>query len=96
MARDYTDEFTTYKPFASRNALLEWVRHVGNENKIVIVVKRSDSGLGKKNARVLLACERGGVYRRWTGKMKVKEKEKRKKVKKETEIQEEKKEEESK
>ncbi|KAL8488728.1 hypothetical protein ACS0TY_024860 [Phlomoides rotata] len=39
---------------------------------MVIVVKCSDNGAGKKKAHVFLACERGGSYRRWKEKTKVK------------------------
>ncbi|KAL8458339.1 hypothetical protein ACS0TY_036009 [Phlomoides rotata] len=72
MIMDYTNTFTTWEYFVSRDALLQWVRRVGNENNMVIVVKRSDNGAGKKKARVFLACERGGSYRRWKEKTKVK------------------------
>ncbi|KAL8474205.1 hypothetical protein ACS0TY_030865 [Phlomoides rotata] len=72
MIMDYTNTFTTWDYFVSRDALLQWVRRVGNENNMVIVVKRSDNVAGKKKARVFLACEGGGSYRRWKEKTKVK------------------------
>ncbi|KAL8487372.1 hypothetical protein ACS0TY_023886 [Phlomoides rotata] len=75
---DYTNVFTTLENFASRDALLKWVHRVGKENNIVIVVKRSDNGAGKKKARVFLACERGGAYRSFKGRIKAEGKEKRK------------------
>ncbi|KAL8538304.1 hypothetical protein ACS0TY_000328 [Phlomoides rotata] len=59
---DYTNIFTIMDYFESRDALLSWVRRVGFENNIVIVVKRSDNSVGRKNARVFLTCERAGVY----------------------------------
>ncbi|KAK9290997.1 hypothetical protein L1049_009180 [Liquidambar formosana] len=59
---DYTSEFTTYEIFKNRNALCNWARDVGRRNGLVIVIKRSDSGSGRKE-RVTLGCERGGHYR---------------------------------
>ena len=41
---DYSDLFTTHKWFECKDALLDWVREVANENRVVVVVKRSDGG----------------------------------------------------
>jgi len=43
--------------------LLNWVREVGKRNGLVIVIKTSDYGGGKKRPRMYLACERSGQYR---------------------------------
>ncbi|KAL8539394.1 hypothetical protein ACS0TY_001135 [Phlomoides rotata] len=69
---DYTNTFTTWEYFLSHDALLQWVCRVGNENNMVIVVKRSDNGAGKKKVRVFFVCEHGGSYRQWKEKIKVK------------------------
>ncbi|CAL5326713.1 unnamed protein product [Camellia sinensis] len=49
--------------FKSKDELLNWVREVGKRNGLVIVIKTSDYGGGKKRPRMYLACERSGQYR---------------------------------
>ncbi|CAL9018152.1 unnamed protein product, partial [Prunus brigantina] len=61
---DYSDQFTTYSIFNSRDALLRWAHEQGKLNNIVIVIKRSDyGGEGKRRPHVILACERNGNYK---------------------------------
>ncbi|XP_028071453.1 uncharacterized protein LOC114273835 [Camellia sinensis] len=49
--------------FKSKDELLNWVREVGKRNGLVIVIKTSDYGGGKKRPKMYLACERSGQYR---------------------------------
>ncbi|CAL5362691.1 unnamed protein product [Camellia sinensis] len=49
--------------FKSKDELLNWVREVGKRNGLVIVIKTSDYGGGKKRPRMYHACERSGQYR---------------------------------
>ncbi|XP_058217409.1 protein FAR1-RELATED SEQUENCE 5-like [Rhododendron vialii] len=44
--RDYTPEFTTHQIFQSRDDMVAWVRTVGKDNGIVIVIKKSASLIG--------------------------------------------------
>ncbi|KAL8509110.1 hypothetical protein ACS0TY_016338 [Phlomoides rotata] len=67
IVRDYTDIFTTTALFESRDELIKWVRDAAKPHKMVVVIKRSDNGFGKKKARLLLGCERGGEYREVKG-----------------------------
>ncbi|CAL5424516.1 unnamed protein product [Camellia sinensis] len=60
---DYTTQFTTEQVFKSKDELLNWVREVGKRNGLIIVIKTSDYGGGKKRPRMYLACERSGQYR---------------------------------
>ncbi|KAL7165706.1 hypothetical protein ACSBR2_036562 [Camellia fascicularis] len=60
---DYTTQFTTEQVFKNKDELLNWVREVGKRNGLVIVIKTSDYGGGKKRPRMYLACERSGQYR---------------------------------
>lgn len=48
--------------FHSRDALIDWVRRVATESKMVITIKYSDGECGKEKHRVLFACER--VYKK--------------------------------
>ncbi|KAL8476987.1 hypothetical protein ACS0TY_029330 [Phlomoides rotata] len=63
IVRDYTDLFTTTILFESRDELIKWVRDAAKPHGMIVVIKRSDNGFGKKKARLLLGCERGGEYR---------------------------------
>ncbi|KAL8456216.1 hypothetical protein ACS0TY_034438 [Phlomoides rotata] len=67
IVRDYTDIFTTTALFESRDELIKWVRDAAKPHRMVVVIKRSDNGFGKKKARLLLGCERGGEYREVNG-----------------------------
>ncbi|KAL8547131.1 hypothetical protein ACS0TY_006737 [Phlomoides rotata] len=67
IVRDYTDIFTTTALFESRDELIKWVSDAAKPHRMVVVIKRSDNGFGKKKARLLLGCERGGEYREVNG-----------------------------
>ncbi|KAL8519809.1 hypothetical protein ACS0TY_010664 [Phlomoides rotata] len=67
IVRDYTDIFTTTALFESRDELIKWVRDAAKPHRMVVVIKRSDNGFGKKKARLLLGCERGGEHREVKG-----------------------------
>ncbi|KAJ4715741.1 Calmodulin-binding transcription activator 2 [Melia azedarach] len=60
---DYTNEFSKYKIFKSKEELIECTHEIGRKNGFVIVIKRSDSGNGGQRARITFCCERGGQYR---------------------------------
>ena len=42
--------------------MLDWVRSVGRQNGIVVVIKRSANLKGGKLPKCILGCERGGKY----------------------------------
>ncbi|CAL5423290.1 unnamed protein product [Camellia sinensis] len=60
---NYTTQFTTEQVFKSNDKLLNWVHEVEKRNGLVIVIKTSDYGGGKKRPRMYLACERSDQYR---------------------------------
>ncbi|XP_058217644.1 uncharacterized protein LOC131328758 [Rhododendron vialii] len=60
---DYTSEFTTDEIFQSRDDMVAWVRRVGMENGIVVVIKKSASLISGKLPKCILSCERSGKYR---------------------------------
>ncbi|XP_058185778.1 protein FAR1-RELATED SEQUENCE 4-like [Rhododendron vialii] len=55
--RDYTLEFTTHQIFQSRDDMVAWVRRVGKENGIVIVIKKFASLIGGKLLKCIPSCE---------------------------------------
>ena len=44
--------------------MLDWVRSVGRQNGIVVVIKRSANLKGGKLPKCILGCEREGKYER--------------------------------
>ncbi|KAJ4715724.1 MYB transcription factor [Melia azedarach] len=60
---DYTNAFSKYKIFESREKLIEDTHEIGRKSGFKIVIKRSDSGNGGQTARITFGCERGGKYR---------------------------------
>ena len=50
------------KVFYSKEALITWVILIEKDNDFVVMIKTSESGVGRK-ARLRLACERSGTYR---------------------------------
>ena len=55
---------TFIQVFATRDDLLFWVREVGRQNNIVILITRSDTNTRKKGRsdKLILGCERGGKF----------------------------------
>jgi len=56
---DYSEDFTTYEIFQSREALINWVQEVGKSQSFFIIIKRFDaSGNGKMEGYSLVVIER--------------------------------------
>ena len=49
--------------FTSRKSLVDWAQQKGRGIKTIVVTRKSDQGTSTKKARVVLGCERGGVFR---------------------------------
>ncbi|XP_004514148.1 uncharacterized protein [Cicer arietinum] len=64
---DLTDVFTTGMIFDTRDELLKWARNVGRENRIVVVIFRSETTTTRPRTKtkLILGCERSGKYRPW-------------------------------
>ncbi|KAK2435389.1 protein FAR1-RELATED SEQUENCE [Trifolium repens] len=60
---DTSSSFATDKAFATRDELIEWARKVALELKFSIVIEKSDYGGNKRRQKLVLGCERGGVYK---------------------------------
>ncbi|KAK3206077.1 hypothetical protein Dsin_020123 [Dipteronia sinensis] len=61
---DYTDILTTDQVFKSRESLIEWAQDIGRNNRLVIVIKKSDVNVDRRKPRISFACERSGVYKK--------------------------------
>ncbi|XP_026402119.1 uncharacterized protein LOC113297758 isoform X2 [Papaver somniferum] len=55
--------FQTDLVFDSRDHIIQWCQEVGKQNKIVIVIIKSQKPIAGKKARLTLGCERGGFFR---------------------------------
>ncbi|XP_057418148.1 uncharacterized protein LOC130712327 [Lotus japonicus] len=64
---DYTEHFTTYRVFATREELLNWAKNVGKQLGFVIIIRRSDcgsKGRGSKGRQfAILVCEMSDKYK---------------------------------
>ncbi|XP_052193889.1 uncharacterized protein LOC127802218 [Diospyros lotus] len=60
---DASQTFVSNEIFSNRETLIEWVKTVGKENDMVIVIKSSESGGIGRKPRVRLACEWSGKYK---------------------------------
>jgi hypothetical protein len=61
---DVTSSFLRDENFQTRDELIKWVRDRGAELRFAIVIVNSDYGDGKRKQKLVLGCERGGVYKR--------------------------------
>ncbi|KAI3858084.1 hypothetical protein MKW98_029558 [Papaver atlanticum] len=55
--------FQTEQVFDSRDHIIQWCQEVGKQNKIVVVIIKSQKPIAGKKARLTLGCERGGFFR---------------------------------
>jgi hypothetical protein len=67
---DVTSSFFRAENFQTRDELIKWVRERGAELRFAIVIVNSDYGDGKRKQKLVLGCERGGVYKRTSKKLK--------------------------
>ena len=57
MSDDFSSHFTTDEEWDDRQSMIEWVRSVGKELNILIVIQKS------WDRKVILSCEKSGSYR---------------------------------
>lgn len=70
---DTRESFETDQLFKTREDLLRWVRDVAARLRFAIVIERSDNGSDRRKQQLVLGCERGGVYKRTSKKVKFEE-----------------------
>ncbi|XP_038680255.1 protein FAR1-RELATED SEQUENCE 4-like [Tripterygium wilfordii] len=61
--QDFTDEFTTDTIFQSREELIQWARHIGQNLGFIVIILRSEIGGPGKRHKLLMTCECSGNYR---------------------------------
>jgi hypothetical protein len=57
---DHWVQFTTKQKFDTQNDLLEWVREEARKLGFSIVIGKSDKGCNRRNAFVIVICEKEG------------------------------------
>ncbi|XP_058776948.1 uncharacterized protein LOC131651297 [Vicia villosa] len=62
VAIDVRQDFTNEMTFTSRQHLLEWNRIEASKLGFGIVIARSDNGTSRRQAFIVMTCERGGKY----------------------------------
>ncbi|XP_058749048.1 PKS-NRPS hybrid synthetase cheA-like [Vicia villosa] len=64
-AIDTTDVFTTSQRFVTREEVIRWVKETGINNKVTVIIARSDTETGKRGRsnKVIFACDKGGKYK---------------------------------
>lgn len=60
---DVSSHFITDQEFDTREDLTEWCQNVGKELNVVIIIFKSEKATHGRRGRLILGCERGGVYR---------------------------------
>jgi len=52
--------------FDTREVVVSWVRGIGIRNKVIVIITRSDSEIGKRGRsnKLILGCDKGGRYKR--------------------------------
>ncbi|XP_058747931.1 uncharacterized protein LOC131620756 [Vicia villosa] len=64
-AIDTTDAFTTSERFVTREEVIRWVKETGINNKVTVIITRSDTETGKRGRsnKVIFGCDKGGKYK---------------------------------
>jgi hypothetical protein len=70
---DVMSSFLRVETFKSLEELIKWVCEVGAELRFAILIVNSDYGDGKRKQKLVLGCERGGVYKRISKRLKFEE-----------------------
>src|ERR1051325_4059254 len=61
-AVDVREHFENIEEFELRDDMLQWIRLEATRLRFGIVIARSDNGTDRRNAFIILTCERSGKY----------------------------------
>jgi hypothetical protein len=70
---DTSSSFATDKAFKTCDELIEWARDVSTKLKFATVIVNSTYGADRRKQKLVLGCERGGVYKLTKKKLKFEE-----------------------
>ncbi|KAI5389562.1 hypothetical protein KIW84_075013 [Lathyrus oleraceus] len=62
---DTTDAFMTTERFGTREEVIRWIKEVGIDNKVTVIISRSDTETGKRGRsnKIIFGCDKGGKHK---------------------------------
>ncbi|KAI5406653.1 hypothetical protein KIW84_053115 [Lathyrus oleraceus] len=62
---DTTDAFITTERFGTREEVIRWIKEVVIDNKVTIIISRSDTETGKRGRsnKIIFGCDKGGKHK---------------------------------
>ncbi|XP_058742460.1 uncharacterized protein LOC131614947 [Vicia villosa] len=62
---DTTDAFSTSQRFVTREEVIRWVKETGINNKVTVIITRSDAETDKRGRsnKVIFGCDKWGKYK---------------------------------
>ncbi|KAI5439307.1 hypothetical protein KIW84_024907 [Lathyrus oleraceus] len=62
---DTTDAFMTTERFGTREEVIRWIKKVGIDNKVTVIISRSDTETGKRGRsnKIIFGCDKGGKHK---------------------------------
>jgi alpha-glucosidase len=62
---DTTDAFMTTERFGTREEVIRWIKEVGIDNKVTVIISRSDTETGKRGRsnKLIFGCDKGGKHK---------------------------------
>ncbi|XP_050898680.1 uncharacterized protein LOC127105535 [Lathyrus oleraceus] len=62
---DTSDAFITTERFGTREEVIRWIKEVGIDNKVTVIISRSDTETGKRGRsnKLIFGCDKGGKYK---------------------------------
>ncbi|KAI5390184.1 hypothetical protein KIW84_075487 [Lathyrus oleraceus] len=62
---DTTDAFMTTERFGTREEVIRWIKEVEIDNKVTVIISRSDTETGKRGRsnKIIFGCDKGGKHK---------------------------------
>ncbi|KAI5394252.1 hypothetical protein KIW84_061086 [Lathyrus oleraceus] len=62
---DTTDAFITTERFGIREEVIRWIKEVGIDNKVTVIISRSDTETGKRGRsnKLIFGCDKSGKHK---------------------------------
>ncbi|KAI5419548.1 hypothetical protein KIW84_043637 [Lathyrus oleraceus] len=62
---DTSDAFITTERFGTREEVIRWIKEVGIDNKVTVIISRSDTETGKRGRsnKLIFGCDKGGKHK---------------------------------
>ncbi|KAI5404175.1 hypothetical protein KIW84_051352 [Lathyrus oleraceus] len=62
---DTIDAFMTTERFGTREEVIRWIKEVGIDNKVTVIISRSNTETGKRGRsnKIIFGCDKGGKHK---------------------------------